>query len=134
MRRATTRLDQPEQQAREQRAEQVADAAHDDDDQRLHREDDAHRGVEGEEHADQHAAGRAQRAAEREGEGATRRDIDGDKAGGGRIDGDGADARCRSACGSAQDRGRAPISAAKPAPISRLSASVRAEDVTGTER
>ena len=49
------------------------------------------RGAEGQEHADQHAAGGDQRAAEREGERRDRGDVDRDQLRGDRIDRDGAD-------------------------------------------
>ncbi len=54
--RATAVSANSEQQAGDQRAEHIADAAHDDDDQRLHGEDHAHCRAERQEHADQDAA------------------------------------------------------------------------------
>ena len=99
-RRATAVSVEAEQQAGDQRAEEIADAAHDDDDQRLHGEDHADRRVEGEEHRDQHAGRGDQRAAEREGKSGDASHVDGNEAGGGRVDGDGADRGAESASAS----------------------------------
>ena len=55
------------------------DAAHDDDHQRLQREDDAERGIEGQEHAEQRAAGRAHRTAQCKSQRRSARHIDADK-------------------------------------------------------
>ena len=81
-------LGEPEDERSQDRATNVADAAEDDDDQRLEGEDDAEGGVEGEKHAEQHATGGGDGAAKGEGQRGGAGDVDRHKSRGRRVDGD----------------------------------------------